>query len=112
MRTRRFSDEELYQLRNKLPMRQVIERILKLPCKEVEGVFRFLCPCCNEFQTAINPNVNLARCFRCKKNFNAIDLVIEANKINFLSSVKLLQKHFQAALSKGSKVSVNISLGV
>ena len=44
---------------------------LQIPFKIRDGYFRFLCPLCNEFQTAVNPATNLARCFRCEKNFFA-----------------------------------------
>ena len=92
MGAKRFSDVELYRLRNELPVRKVIETMLQLPSKEVEGVFRFLCPRCNEFQTAIHPRENLARCFRCQRNFNPIELVMAASELDFVSSVKFLQR--------------------
>ena len=71
-----FSKEELRKLRNEIAVRWVIETLLQLPHKEVEGVFRFLCPACGEFQTAVNPKTNLSRCFRCQMNFNTIELVM------------------------------------
>ena len=87
---KRFSDEELVRIRNLLPVRWVIEILLQLPCGEVEGVYRFFCPKCNESQTGLNPNTNLARCFRCEKNFNPIDLVMADRKLSFVASVKWL----------------------
>jgi hypothetical protein len=59
------SSRELFELRNNIPMEMLIKDRLQLPSKISEGVFRFLCPVCNEFQTGINPATNLARCFRC-----------------------------------------------
>ncbi|XPS89502.1 hypothetical protein Dvar_75210 [Desulfosarcina variabilis str. Montpellier] len=56
----------------------------------IEGIFRFLCPLCNEFQTATNPKTNLARCFLCEKNFNPIDLVMTVKGLGFVDSVKYL----------------------
>lgn len=88
---RRFSEVELKRLRNELPIREVIERLLQLPAKEVEGVYRFLCPLCGEFQTGLNPKSNLARCFRCQRNFNPIELVMAERGLNFVESVKLLR---------------------
>ena len=87
---RRFSSTELKRLRNDIPVRLVIETLLQLPHKEVEGVYRFLCPVCEEFATGLNPRVNLARCFRCKKNFNPIELLMADRGLSFSQSVNLL----------------------
>ena len=87
---KRFSDEELVRIRNILPVRWVIEILLQLPCGEVEGVYRFSCPKCNESRTGLNPNTNLARCFRCERNFNPIELVMTDRKLSFVASVKWL----------------------
>ena len=74
--TKRFSSRELFKLRNNIPVDLLIRDHLQIPSKIRDGFFRFLCPLCNEFQTAVNPATNLARCFRCEKNFNTIDLVM------------------------------------
>ena len=87
---KRFTDEELRRLRNKIPVRFVIEILLQLPHKEIEGVYRFLCPVCKEFETGLNPHTNLARCFRCEKNFNPIELVMADRGLSFVQSVNLL----------------------
>lgn len=87
---RRFSKEELHRIRNDLSVRWVIETLLQLPHKEVEGVFRFLCPACGEFQTAVNPKTNLSRCFRCQLNFNTIELVMREQNVSFVEAVKFL----------------------
>lgn len=89
--TRRFTGNELFKLRNLIPVDNLIEDQLNLPSKISEGYFRFLCPICNEFQTATNPKTNLARCFRCKKNFNPIDLVMIVKGIGFVESVNYLK---------------------
>lgn len=88
---KRFSSMELYKLRNSIPIHVLIETQLGIPAKISEGVFRFLCPLCNEFQTAVNPKTNLSRCFRCEKNFNTIDMVMIWHNTDFVSSVKYLQ---------------------
>ena len=89
----RFSDEELHGLRNKILVSQVME-VLNIPTKLEDQMTRFLCPICNEFQTALNPRVNLARCFRCEKNFNTIDLVMLDHKLDFVTAVKFLKQRF------------------
>ena len=87
---KRISGELLRKLRNDIPIEILIARILKIPSKYSEGYFRFLCPLCNEFNTATKKQTNLARCFRCNKNFNPIDLVMTYNEKPFLDTVKFL----------------------
>jgi len=89
---KKISSCELFELRNAVPVDILIREVLPIPSKISEGVFRFLCPICNEFQTAINPNTNLARCFRCEKNFNAIDLVVAIQGGGFTESVVFLKQ--------------------
>jgi hypothetical protein len=88
---RRFTGGELFQLRNLIPVDWLIKEQLNVPSKVSEGIFRFLCPLCNEFQTATNPKTNLARCFRCETNFNPIDIVMSVKGIGFVESVKYLK---------------------
>lgn len=91
MANRCFSSQQLYTLRNDIDVRMLIEKTLRIPCRLIEGYFRFLCPLCNAFDTAVNPKTNLARCFRCEKNFNTIDLVMLSRQAAFVQSVKFLQ---------------------
>lgn len=86
----RIPRQTLFRLRNDIPIDFIITDFLNLPCKISEGFLRFLCPLCQEFNSATNPNTNLARCFRCKKNFNPIDLVMAEKGIPFRSAVDLL----------------------
>ncbi len=88
----KFSSRELFDLRNNMPVDMLIMDKLQIPSKIRDGFFRFLCPICNEFQTAVNPNTNLARCFRCEKNFNTIDLVMTVKGYGFKDSVLFLKK--------------------
>lgn len=88
---RRFTGGGLFRLRNQIPVDWLIKERLAIPCKVTEGIFRFLCPLCNEFQTATNPKTNLARCFLCEKNFNPIDLVMTVKGIGFVKAVQYLQ---------------------
>ena len=89
---KRFSSQKLYELRNSIPIDVLIEKELAIPSKISEGFFRFLCPLCNEFQTAVNPKTNMGRCFRCEKNFNTIDVVMIWQNTGFVESVKYLQQ--------------------
>jgi DNA primase len=93
MATRRFSREELYSLRNDIPIDRVIKHALDIPCRISEGGFRFLCPLCNDFNTAVNPATNLARCFCCKKNLNTIDLVMMITQSSFVHSIRFLKEY-------------------
>lgn len=86
----RLPPEMLRALRNQIPITILIEKFLKLPTKVSEGYMRFLCPLCSEFITATNPKTNLARCFRCEKNFNPIDMVMVVKQVSFRSAVDYL----------------------
>jgi len=94
---RRFTDRQLFEVRNHIPIRSVIESLLDMPSKTVEGVFRFLCPQCGEYETSIKPQTNLARCFRCEKNFNPIDIVMAVRRVEFVETVDLLLDFKDAA---------------
>ena len=89
---KRFTPHELFELRNSIPVDTLIAEVLRIPSKISEGTFRFLCPVCNEFQTAVNPATNLARCFRCEKNFNTIDLVISVQGCGFKECILFLKQ--------------------
>ena len=93
MTQRRFSAQELYSFRNEIPVCGLIEKVLHIPSRTSEGVFRFLCPICGEFNTSVNFKKNLARCFCCEKNFNTIDLVMIVEKMDFLKAVNFLKDH-------------------
>ena len=86
----RFNADMLRQLRNDIPIHRLIGDGLGIPCKVREGYFRFLCPLCSDFNTATNPKTNLARCFRCQRNFNPIDIVMFEKRINFVDAVEYL----------------------
>jgi hypothetical protein len=86
----RYSNEKLKSLRNHIPISRLISEFLRVPCKISEGYFHFSCPLCSEFNTATNPKTNLARCFRCEKNFNPIDMVMAVKSCNFREAVELI----------------------
>ena len=87
---KRISSSTLRYLRNEIPARVVIERLLQLPSKEVEGVYKYQSPYCKELTSSINPRENLGRCHRCNMNFNPIDLVMASTNQSFPESVKML----------------------
>ena len=99
MATRRFSRDELYTLRNDIPIDSVIKNALNIPCRISAGCFRFLCPQCNGYNTAVSPKTNLARCFHCEKNFNTIDLVMRITQSDFVNSIRFL-KNYQKSIPK------------
>ncbi len=86
----RIAKEELRRLRNEIPIAALIDHF-EIPWKIRDGLFRFLCPLCFEYHTATNPKTNLARCFRCERNFNTIDLVVMMRKASFLDAVRYLR---------------------
>lgn len=85
-----YTRQELFILRNDIPVDSLIKE-LKMPFKVSEGYFRFCCPECREFNTSVDPRTNLARCFRCKTNYNTIDLVKFVRGWNFKNSVEFLK---------------------
>lgn len=87
----RIPEQQLRYLRNEIPLDHVIQNVLDIHAKYSEGLLRFLCPACGECNTAVNPNTNLARCFRCKINYNTIELVMAVRRCSFRDAVKILQ---------------------
>ena len=86
----KYSGDYLRQIRNEISIARVIQDALELPTKTSEGFLRFLCPACSEFNTAVKPETNLARCFRCEQNFNPIDIVMIVKGYSFLDAVAFL----------------------
>jgi DNA primase len=87
----RYAKQTLWKLRNTIPIAILIADILDIPSKADGAYFRFLCPLCSGFDTATNPNTNLARCFTCQRNFNTIDLTMTVKRQNFREAVQFLQ---------------------
>lgn len=92
---KRFSAEELHELRNDIPIGALITDVLLIPSKTSDGFFRFLCPKCHEFQTSVKHTTNLARCFRCERNFNTIEIMMAAKDVGFIESVTCLKEVLQ-----------------
>jgi hypothetical protein len=110
---RRFSDRQLYEARNHIPIRHVIETLLAIPSETIEGVFRFRCPLCAGRHTAVKAETNLSRCFHCAMNFNAIDLCMIVKQMSFVDSVKFLidcQRQLPPAESKSNTAKDVIAL--
>jgi len=91
MTGQRFSAGFLRALRNEIAINDLVISVLKLPVKHSEGYLRFLCPLCCEFHTAMNPTTNLARCFRCQRNFNPIEMVMVVRNCPFTEAVRFLE---------------------
>ena len=88
---RRFSKHELFRLRNSVDIKTLISATLQIPSKTCDAYLRFLCPICLYYDTATKRETNLARCFRCERNFNTIEIVMAAKRLNFVESVRYLQ---------------------
>jgi hypothetical protein len=101
----RFSAQHLRTIRNNVPIGKVMEECLQVPSKITRGILRFCCPLCREFDTAINPRTNLARCFSCEKNFNPIDMVMAVRNTGFTESVNFLEM-FQRSSFDGKRHAV------
>ena len=54
-----------------------------------------MCPLCRDFDTAVNTTTNLARCFRCKRNFNPIDMTMTVKRYSFIQAVRFLEPILQ-----------------
>jgi len=86
-----LSKSHLRDLRNRIEMIPLIAEVLHLLYTTRDGRFRFLCPLCHELDSAVNPATNLARCFRCRRNFNPIDLVMTVKRYSFMEALHYLQ---------------------
>ncbi len=92
----RFTGQQLYELRNNLPVRYVIESVLNISNRVSGDVFRFECPICSGWHTGVKYEKNLARCFDCRANFNPIDLAIRIRQEDFYPSASFLWDLYQS----------------
>lgn len=81
-----ISRHRMWRLRNEVAIDRVLKH-LGVQTKIRDGYLRFLCPICREFNTATQARTNLGRCFRCKRNFNPIDMVMVVDRATFLDAV-------------------------
>lgn len=86
-----LSKPHLRELRNRIEIIPLIADVLEIITKTHDGRFRFMCPLCHDFDTAVNTNTNLARCFRCERNFNPIDMVMSVKRYTFIQAVRFLE---------------------
>ena len=87
---RRICATHLRKLRNDISVGAVIDD-LHIPTGRRGTRSTFRCPSCATYLTAINPRTNLARCFRCQRNFNPIDLAMEECGYGFLQAVRYVE---------------------
>jgi predicted RNA-binding Zn-ribbon protein involved in translation (DUF1610 family) len=85
----RFTDEQLWQLRNEVPFPRLLQR-LGWPHRRRDGQLIFVCPHCGESRSDLNPQENLVRCFHCQTNFNPIDFTMAARDCTFVEAVHYL----------------------
>ena len=74
-----------------MTFRSPLLKQLEWPHKQREGQLAFLCPCCHECHSAVNPRTNLGRCFHCEINFNPIDFTMAVKPCDFVTAVHYLQ---------------------
>ena len=86
----KITKDELRSLRNAVPVRAVLESLGV--AQHQRGQRReFRCPECDGFHVAIHRRENLARCFRCAKSYNPIDLVMSSGGAGFLDAVEIVR---------------------
>jgi len=85
-----YSSKTLHDLRNLIPVDDVVKNILNMDFKYIEGHLRFICPDCFDRHTSTNLKSNLARCFRCQVNYNPIELYMKVHQTDFKHSVNVL----------------------
>jgi putative transposase len=88
--------ENLRALRNQVDVLLLLG-VLDIPTHQRGTRTCFRCPTCAEYHTAIHTSANIARCFKCMKSFNSIDLVMAERRSNFLDAVHFLEARFQVA---------------
>jgi DNA primase len=98
--SRTLSKTHLRDLRNRIEIIPLIAETLELLFKTRDGRFRFMCPLCHDFDTAVNPETNLARCFRCQRNFNPIDIVMTVKRYSFMQAVRYLDPILDQLLAR------------
>lgn len=101
--SKRYPRWYLRRIRNEIPMPKVF-RVVDWPHKTRDGYVRFLCPRCQEFNTAVNPETNLGRCFRCEENYNPIDFLISIRECDFQTAIEYLSVLLPPPPPKGTEV--------
>lgn len=86
----RIDDQLLGRLRNEVSLRQLLAE-LDWPHRSRGTQLTFVCPRCGESRSDLNPQENLLRCFHCETNFNPIDFLMAARRLEFIDAVRYLQ---------------------
>jgi len=87
----RYTRQQLFALRNHIPIDKVIES-LGIHNAIHDGQYRFSCPVCHQMDTGILRKKNIVRCFTCEKQYNTIDLVLKVLGLGFLESAAYLEE--------------------
>lgn len=98
-----LSKEYLRELRNRIEIIPLIVDVFEIIYKTHDGHFRFMCPLCHDFDTAVNTKTNLARCFRCNRNFNPIDMTMTVKHYSFMQAVHFLQPILKQVIAREKK---------
>ena len=86
-----ITKDELRRLRNDLPIEEVV-LWLGLERRRRGGRVEVRCAQCQGFHVAIHEPTNLARCFRCARSYNPIDLIMTVRRASFLQAVEALRE--------------------
>ena len=86
-----ITKEELRRLRNDVPIEIVVQQ-LRLERRMRGRRHEFHCTECGGFHGTIHEQANLARCFRCARNYNPIDLIMAVRRASFLEAVYELRE--------------------
>ena len=84
--------DRLRQLRNEIDFSHLFRRLGWPWKRRDDGVILFVCPQCSESQTSVNLKTNLARCFRCERNWNTIDFTMDVGRMEFLEAYDYLEE--------------------
>ena len=82
----------LREIRNMIDFSYLFRRLGWPWKRRDDGVILFVCPECSESETSVNPKTNLARCFRCERNWNPIDFTMAVGRMEFLEAYDYLEE--------------------
>ena len=90
---KRIAAAHLHALRNTIEIQAVVAR-LEIPTSPRGRHVRFRCPRCHAHDAAARAGESLARCFRCRRRFNPIDLIMAEAGCGFPQAVAYLDLFF------------------
>jgi hypothetical protein len=88
---RRIVPDRMREFRNDISI-LFVARDLRIPTAARGPRAAIRCPQCSSLHAAVNERTNLVRCFRCRRNYNPIDLVMSELRISFLDAVAYLER--------------------